>query len=179
MTEETAGPIQSGPVQSSAVQSSAAQSASRFGRGATTDIPTRVLHASAAVTLAVSGYIHAQLYLDGYRFIHAVGVMFLIQAAASFAVATLLLAGALLPAPPLVQLVAAGAALGALAGFAASRTVGVFGFTERGFQPAPQALLSVLAEAATVLLLGLAASRLLRQRGGIRALRNVLARSGG
>jgi hypothetical protein len=146
---------------------------------ATADIPTRVLHASAAVTLALSGYIHAQLYLDGYRFIHAIGVMFLIQAAASFAVATLLLAASLLPAPALIQLVAAGAALGALGGFAASRTVGVFGFTERGFQPAPQALLSVLAEVATVLLLVLAAARLLRQRGGISSLRNRLARSSG
>ena len=146
---------------------------------ATADIPTRVLHASAAVTLALSGYIHAQLYLDGYRFIHAIGVMFLIQAAASFAVATLLLAASLLPAPALIQLVAAGAALGALGGFAASRTVGVFGFTERGFQPAPQALLSVLAEVATVLLLVLAAARLLRQRGGISSLRSWRARSSG
>jgi hypothetical protein len=146
---------------------------------ATADIPTRVLHASAAVTLALSGYIHAQLYLDGYRFIHAIGVMFLIQAAASFAVATLLLAASLLPAPALIQLVAAGAALGALGGFAASRTVGVFGFTERGFQPAPQALLSVLAEVATVLLLVLAAARLLRQRGGISSLGSRLARSSG
>lgn len=146
---------------------------------ATADIPTRLLHASAAVTLAISGYLHAQLYLDGYRFIHAIGVMFLIQAAASFAVATLLLAASLLPAPALIQLVAAGAALGALGGFAASRTVGVFGFTERGFQPAPQALLSVLAEVATVLLLALAAARLLRQRGGISALRDRLARGSG
>ena len=157
------------------VKTGVIQSASR----ATTDIPTRVLHAAAAVTLAISGYIHAQLYVDGYRFIHAVGVMFLIQAAASFAIATLLLAASLLPVPALIQLVAAGAALGALAGFAASRTVGVFGFTERGFQPAPQALLSVLAEVATVLLLVLAASRLIRRRGGISALRNALARSSG
>ena len=141
------------------------ESASR----ATADIPTRVLHASAAVTLAISGYIHAQLYLDGYRFIHAIGVMFLIQAAASFAVAILLLAASLLPAPALIHLLAAGAALGALGGFAASRTVGVFGFTERGFQPAPQALLSVLAEVVTVLLLALAAARLVRRHGGISA----------
>ena|SRR5436305_1039518 len=140
------------------------------GSRATTDILTRVLHASAAVTLAISGYIHAQLYLDDYRFIHVVGVMFLLQAAASFGLATLLLAASFLPAPALIQLAAAGAALGALGGFAASRTVGVFGFTERGFQPAPQALLSVLAEVATVLLLMLAAWRLLRRRGGISTL---------
>jgi hypothetical protein len=132
---------------------------------ATTDLQTRILYAAAAVTLATSGYIHAQLYLDGYRFIHAIGVMFLIQAAASFGLATLLLAAAVLPAPAVIQLAAAGAALGALGGFAASRTVGVFGFTERGFQPAPQALLSVLAEVATLLLLSLAAARLIRRHG--------------
>jgi hypothetical protein len=137
---------------------------------ATADVPTRLLQAAAAVTLTVSGYIHAQLYLDGYRFIHAVGVMFLIQAAASFGLATLLLAACVRPAPALVHLAAAGAALGALGGFAASRTVGVFGFTERGFQPAPQALLSVLAEVATVLLLALVVVRLLRRHGGLRTL---------
>lgn len=136
-----------------------------------TDFQTPILHAAAAITLATSGYIHAQLYLDGYRFIHAIGVMFLIQAAASFGLATLLLAAALLPVPALIQLSAAGAALGALGGFAASRTIGVFGFTERGFDPAPQALLSVLAEVATVLLVVVASARLLRRRGGIAALR--------
>lgn len=154
------------------VRTAAIQSASH----AVTDVPTRVLQASAAVTLAISGYIHAQLYLDGYRFIHAVGVMFLIQAAASFALATLLLAASLLPAPALVHVSAAGAALGALGGFAASRTVGVFGFTEHGFQPAPQALISVLAEVATVLLLALAVVRLLRQPGGLRTLLRGLVR---
>ena len=154
------------------VRTAAIQSASH----AVTDVPTRVLQASAAVTLAISGYIHAQLYLDGYRFIHAVGVMFLIQAAASFALATLLLAASLLPAPALIHVAAAGAALGALGGFAASRTVGVFGFTEHGFQPAPQALISVLAEVATVLLLALAVARLLRQPGGLRTLLRGLVR---
>lgn len=142
-----------------------------------TDVPTRVLQASAAVTLAISGYIHAQLYVDGYRFIHAIGVMFLIQAAASFALATLLLAASLLLAPALIHLAAAGAALGALGGFAASRTVGVFGFTEHGFQPAPQALLSVLAEVATVLLLALAVARLLRRPGGLSVLLRGFVRS--
>jgi hypothetical protein len=154
------------------VKAEAIQSASR----AAADVPTRVLQAAAAVTLAISGYIHAQLYLDGYRFIHAVGVMFLIQAAASFAFAALLLAGSLLPAPALIQLAAAGAALGALGGFAASRTVGVFGFTEHGFQPAPQALLSVLAEVVTVLLLALAVARRLRLPGGFRPLLRGLLR---
>jgi hypothetical protein len=142
---------------------------------AAADVPTRILQTAAAVTLTISGYIHAQLYLDGYRFIHAIGVMFLIQAAASFALATLLLAASLLPAPALIHVAAAGAALGALGGFAASRTVGVFGFTEHGFQPAPQALISVLAEVATVLILALVITRLLRRHSGLSTLlRGVL-----
>jgi len=107
------------------------------------------LRIASAATLAVSGYIHAQLYVTGYRFIHVVGVLFLLQASASFAVAALVLAGG----PVLLRLAAAGAAAGALGGFAASRTVGVFGFTERGWQPSPQSLISVLVEVATLLLL--------------------------
>ncbi|WP_037868929.1 hypothetical protein [Streptomyces sp. NRRL S-813] len=107
------------------------------------------LRAAIAATLAGSGYIHAQLYVDEYRFIHVVGLLFLLQASVSFAVAALLLIGM----PPLLRVAAAGVALGALAGFAASRTVGVFGFTEKGLQPAPQALLSLLAETCTLLLL--------------------------
>ena len=70
---------------------------------ATTDLQTRILYATAAITLTPPGYLHAQLYLDGYRFIHAIGVMFLIQAAASFGLATLLLAAAVLPAPTVIQ----------------------------------------------------------------------------
>ncbi|WP_073946349.1 hypothetical protein [Streptomyces kebangsaanensis] len=104
---------------------------------------------ATAATLAASGYIHARLYADEYRFIHIVGPLFLLQASVSFAVAALLLIGM----PPLMRIAAAGVALGALGGFAASRTVGVFGFTEHGLQPAPQALLSLLAETGTLLLL--------------------------
>lgn len=107
------------------------------------------LRVAIAATLAGSGYIHAQLYIEEYRFIHVVGFLFLLQASVSFAVAALLLVGM----PPLLRAAAAGVALGALAGFAASRTVGVFGFTEKGLQPAPQALLSLLAETGTLALL--------------------------
>ncbi|MEV7323233.1 hypothetical protein [Streptomyces sp. NPDC093970] len=108
----------------------------------------RALRVATAVTLAASGYIHARLYADGYRFIRVIGPLFLVQASVSFAVAVLMLIGM----PALLRIAAAGVALGALGGFAASRTVGVFGFTERGLQPAPQALLSLLAELGTLLL---------------------------
>jgi hypothetical protein len=104
-----------------------------------------------ALTLAVSGFVHAKLYLDGYRVIPYIGVMFLMQAVVSFAVAALLL----FAAPVILRLLAAGAAAGALGGFVLSRTVGVLGFSERGFDPQPYALLSVLAEVLCLVLVGL------------------------
>ncbi|MEU7061966.1 hypothetical protein [Streptomyces sp. NPDC046197] len=113
-------------------------------------VPT--LRLVTAATLAASGYIHAQLYIDGYRFIHIIGPLFLLQASASIALAALLLIGT---PPLLLRIAAAGVALGALGGFTASRTVGVFGFTEHGLQPAPQAVLSLLAEIGTLLLLAI------------------------
>ncbi|MFE0516146.1 hypothetical protein [Streptomyces sp. NPDC058964] len=108
------------------------------------------LRSATAATLAASGYIHAQLYTDGYRFIRVIGPLFLLQASASLALAALLLIGT----PPLpLRIAGAGVALGALGGFTASRTVGVFGFTEHGLQPAPQAALGLLAECGTLVLL--------------------------
>ena len=115
---------------------------------------------AVAATVAVSGYVHAKLYVDGYRFISPVGPMFLLQAAVSFALATLLV----FAAPLLVRVAAAGTALGALGGFVLSRTVGIGGFTERGFQPHPEALLSVLSEVATLGLLAAWWLYLLRHR---------------
>ena len=117
--------------------------------------------APLAAALTVSGYIHAQLYLDGYRFVHAIGVMFLLQSSASFAIALLLLVA---NDQALLRVAAAGLAFGALAGFAASRTIGVFGFTEHGLQPAPQALVSVIAEVVVLLLLAAQAALFLRSR---------------
>ncbi|MGH3548017.1 MAG: hypothetical protein ACRDQU_07855 [Pseudonocardiaceae bacterium] len=103
----------------------------------------------AAGCLAASGVIHAQLYLHGYRTIPGIGPTFLLQASGSFAVALLLL----VTSAGVLRLAAAGLAAGALAGFVASRTIGVFGFIEYGLQPAPQALISVLVEIATLALL--------------------------
>lgn len=114
-------------------------------------------------TVTESGYLHAKLYVDDYRFVPHIGVMFLLQSAVSFAVAALLLCGG----PFVVQLAAAGTACGALGGFVLSRTTGLWGFSERGFQPHPDALLSVLSEVATLVLLGgLWAYTLLRSRAG-------------
>jgi hypothetical protein len=109
---------------------------------------------AVAACLAVTGYVHADLYVHGDRAIPFIGPAFLAQASGSFAVALLLIVGAAVTDEPLaLRLAAAALAAGALAGFVASRTVGVFGFVERGLQPFPQALLSVLTEASVLLLL--------------------------
>jgi hypothetical protein len=114
----------------------------------------------AAACLATSGYLHACLYGNGYRAIPNIGTSFQWQAAASFAVAVLLPLTNLV----LLRLAAGGLAAGSLGAFALSRTVGVLGFTERGWVPAPQALISVLVEATALLALAVPASALLLQR---------------
>ena len=114
------------------------------------DIRLVLIRLAVVVTLSGSGFVHAKLYLDGYRFIPYIGAVFLLQAAVSFAVAALLL----FTSAPILLLLAAGASAGALGGFLLSRTVGVFGFVERGFDPQPYALLSVLAEVLCLLLIG-------------------------
>jgi hypothetical protein len=114
-----------------------------------------VLRFVLAVCLAVSGWVHADLYVHGYSQIPVIGPAFLLQASGSFAVAALLL----LSNQVVLWVGAAALGAGALIGFALSRTVGVFGFTETGLQPAPQALISLLAEVAVLVLLALPALR--------------------
>jgi hypothetical protein len=122
----------------------------------TTTPPLLLARVGAAGCLATSGVIHAELYLHGYRTIPGIGPAFLLQASAAFAVSLLLL----LTPTVIPRLIAAAVTLGALGGFAASRTIGVFGFIEYGLQPAPQALISVLIELAA---LGLLARPLLHR----------------
>jgi hypothetical protein len=108
---------------------------------------TRLLTAAAT---AGTGYVHASLYLNqGYRAIPTIGPAFLLLSSSSFAIAALLLAGS----SPVLRLGAVGVAAGALVGFVMSRTTGVAGFTERGLQPAPQALISLITELGALTLL--------------------------
>jgi hypothetical protein len=122
-------------------------------------VPRRTLAAlPLSICLATSGYIHAQLYIRSYHFIPTIGPSFHWDAAASMAVAALLLvrnAGVL-------RILAAGLCLSGLGGFTLSRTVGLFGFTERGWQPWPQAPLSVVAWVAALVLLLIPALRQFR-----------------
>jgi hypothetical protein len=99
-----------------------------------------------ALAVATSGISHAYLYVHGYQHIPMIGPAFLVQAGVSFALALLILIGG----PGWLQWAAAALASGALAAFALSRTVGLFGFSETGWQPSPHAAISVAAEALTV-----------------------------
>lgn len=106
------------------------------------------LRLGLAVSLAVSAVSHAYLYVHGYQHIPMIGTAFLVQASVSFSLAVLLVAGG----PWWVEWSAAAMAGGSLVAFGLSRTVGLFGFTERGWDPAPHAALTVVAEALCVLL---------------------------
>jgi hypothetical protein len=99
-----------------------------------------------ALTTAVSGISHAYLYVHGYRHIPTIGGAFVAQAGVSFALALLILLGG----PSWLQWAAAALAGGALGAFVLSRTVGLFGFSEAGWEPSPHAAISVVAELATV-----------------------------
>jgi hypothetical protein len=118
------------------------------------DLTRRV---AIGASLAASGVIHAYLYVHGYRDIPAVGSAFLLQGSVFCALAVLVVAGG----PVWLQLIAAIGATGSLVAFALSRTIGLFGFTETGWQPAPYAAITVVAEALILLLVGTVA---LRQR---------------
>ena len=101
-----------------------------------------------AASLAVSGVGHAFLYVHGYRHIPNIGTAFLIQAGISCAVAILLAVGG----PAWLRWAAATLAAGSLVAFVLSRTVGMLGFSERGWQPAPHGAISTAAEMLTVAL---------------------------
>ncbi|AGB23950.1 hypothetical protein Mycsm_03672 [Mycobacterium sp. JS623] len=117
-----------------------------------TNLATRI---ALSASLAVSGFVHAYLYVDGYRDIPAVGPAFLVQGSAFCALAVLILIGG----PAWLRWAAAIGAAGSLVAFALSRSVGLFGFTETGWQPAPYAMISVAAEVLTILLVAATAMR--------------------
>ena len=110
-----------------------------------TDIGLRL---GIAAAVAISGVSHAYLYVHGYRHIPNIGPSLLFQASVSCAVAVLLVVGG----PGWLRLVAAALAGGSLVAFALSRTVGVLGFTEHGWEPSPHAAIDAVAEVLVVVL---------------------------
>jgi MYXO-CTERM domain-containing protein len=87
------------------------------------------LRVLGALLLAAMGWIHLDLWLDGYRTIDWIGPAFLLNAIAGFGLAVLLL---VTPRPLLMWVAALGAltALGTLGGLLLATTVGLFGFVE-------------------------------------------------
>jgi hypothetical protein len=120
-----------------------------------------LIRLAMAAALTVTGISHAYLYVHGYRHIPTIGTAFVVQASVSFALAVLILIGG----PSWLQWAAAAVSGGALGAFALSRTVGLFGFSETGWEPAPHAAISVAAE---VLAVGLWAVAVIRHRRGAR-----------
>jgi drug/metabolite transporter (DMT)-like permease len=118
-----------------------------------------LIRLAMAAALAVTGTSHAYLYVHGYQHIPTIGTAFVVQASVSFALAVLILIGG----PSWLQWAAAAVAGGALGAFVLSRTVGLFGFSEQGWQPSPHAAISVVAELVVV---GLWAAYLVRHRFG-------------
>ncbi len=109
---------------------------------------TRLINFAIAASLLVSAASHGYLYLHGYSSIPVIGRGFLVLTSVFVALAILIAVGG----PAWLRAVALVAALGSLGAFAMSRTIGLQGFIEHGWQPAPHALISVLAEAITAVL---------------------------
>src|SRR5438445_13462161 len=116
----------------------------------------RGLRYAAAASIAVGGYIHLCLYRNGFRAIPKIGPGFLLQVVTSALVAGTLLIGRerilqvgrlVVRSSVAVQLLGLSLSLGTLAAFGLTRTpMGLLNFQERGLQPAPQALIALVAE---------------------------------
>jgi len=117
----------------------------------------RLFSVITAALVAVGGYVHYCLYRHGYRAIPKIGVGFLLQVLTSAIVVVALLVGSHRlaamthlsdrSAAIITALAAAGLAIGTLVAFGLTRTPkGLFGFQERGLQPAPKALIALVSE---------------------------------
>ncbi len=118
----------------------------------------RALRYVAAALILVGGLVHLKLYDDGYKDVpdQNLGRSFLLNAAASVVIAVALVATRHL----LVLLAGLVLVNGTLLAFALSRGPGIFGFTETGWNPSPEAAIALVCEiAAAVLLLVLLAPK--------------------
>jgi predicted lipoprotein with Yx(FWY)xxD motif len=127
---------------------------------------------AGAGLLAVTGAIHLDLYLTGYRSIPVIGPLFLLQVIAAFGLA----AAALVSGSRLAALAGAGFVLSTLGGYLLSVWIGLFGFKEiRTTAGIVAGLIEVAAFAAlAVLALSPAAQR--QPAGPVASRSGVLAR---
>ena len=99
--------------------------------GVRNDPVTNVSLVAGALLVAASAGIHLHLWLDGYRHIPTISVLFVLQVVAGVAVAALLL----WRRSALLALVAAGFVVSTMGGFLLCVTVGLFGFQESWASP--------------------------------------------
>lgn len=112
----------------------------------------RLLDLGIAIALLITAAAHGYLYLHGYRHLPAVGLGFLVLTSVFTSLAILIALGG----PRWLHAAAVAGSLAAVIAFVLSRTVGLLGFVEHGWQPAPYAAISVGAEVTTVALGALA-----------------------
>ena len=118
-------------------------------------LATDPLRISTAAVTVILGAIHLQLYMESYKDIPIdnIGRSFLLNAVASLTAAAVVMLWShqLAPVAPLLL------ANSTLIAFGLSRTDrGIFGFTERGWSPTPQAAAAVAAEIAAAVFATLA-----------------------
>lgn len=119
--------------------------------GFTVDVGLRLV---AAVAILVGGLVHLELYFrGGYRsFPNAnLGRSFLVNGVASVLVAAVLM----IRREVIVRLAGITVSVGTLIAFYVTRQSdrGIFGFTEKGLEPSPQAALALIAELIAVVVL--------------------------
>jgi len=113
-----------------------------------------VLRRLAAIAILVAGGTHFDLWLDhGYRSVHVIGPLFLLNVVSAAVIAALLLWRGAAP----VQLIGLGYAASTLAAFFVSVYYGLFGFGET-LAGTPQ-MIAALAEATAIALLALSLAR--------------------
>ena len=118
-------------------------------------LATDPLRITTAAVTVIHGAIHLQLYMESYKDIPIdnIGRSFLLNAVASLTAAAVVMLWShqLAPVAPLLL------ANSTLIAFGLSRTDrGIFGFTERGWSPTPQAAAAVAAEIAAAVFATLA-----------------------
>jgi len=112
----------------------------RYDRFDRYDRPVRLV---AAILVLGGGLVHYRLWSDGYQDIDRVGPMFIVNVVASLGLAVALVAWR--HWAPVVG--ALGLVNGTLVAFGISRTDwDILGFNERGFEPSPEAVLTLVFE---------------------------------
>lgn len=123
----------------------------------------RLTRSFAAVLILVGGLVHLDLWNNGYRTIPKIGVLFMANFVASAVLAAVVMASR----RAIVALAGIGFAAGSLVAFVLSRTVGIFGFTDVGWNA--HATYTVASELGAIVLL--AATLLLQRRTMLKAAR--------